>query len=489
MRRISLFAILAFHVCRQTGAGMTKGWGECYAGAMLKSGRQSLWYAFAFLLPWQTVWIAREVFVGGEKWQYATFGIYASDVALLACAVFFVFGARREVWRVVVRDRVVFMLGSLLLWTLLSSLWSIDASLALISAWKIFLMTLVFVLARYGGVSTRKTISIFLVSMAIQASLALLQWGVQHVSPSTLLGIAGHEAWQPGTSVLKTDGWRFLRAYGGFEHPNVSGGALAMAILLGVWISATTRRSRLRVGFLVMAVLSGFALVVTFSRSAWMALGCGGIVLFLGLINPWRDMFALRKIARRLMVGLFFVGVSCALGFLAVRDVAMTRFSGETLAREGSLSDRAVYMEQAMAAIREHPIRGAGGGNFTAFTMQRFPGSGSFVGAFQPVHAVPVLIFAELGAVGFVLVVSLFLCSIVFAWKRKDIFSVAILCTLLSMLLLDHWLWSGHFGMIFLGLLLGLRVRDDAASSQKGCLEDEMPESAQNRFSGKRRKA
>ena len=255
--------------------GVTKGWGECYAGAMWKSGRQFLWYAFVFLLPWQTVWIVREVFVSGEKWQYATLGIYVSDVTLLLCALFFVFGTKREVWRGVVRDRVLLLLGVFFLWALLSSLWSIDASLAFLLAWRLFLMTLAFVLARYSDVSMRKTLLVFLVSMTLQAMLALSQWTGQYVAPSTLLGVAEHDPARWGTFVLKTEGGRFLRAYGGFEHPNVLGGALAVAILFGVWLSVTAKRVSSRAVFLGMTALMSFALVFTFSRSGWMGFGIG----------------------------------------------------------------------------------------------------------------------------------------------------------------------------------------------------------------------
>lgn len=499
----------------------------CYAGAMLKSGRQFLWYAFVFLLPWQTVWIVREVFVSGEKWQYATLGTYVSDVALLLCALFFVFGTKREVWRVVVRDRVLLLLGVFFLWALLSSLWSIDASLALISAWRIFLMTLAFVLARYSDVSMRKTISIFLLSMSIQASLALSQWAGQYIAPSTLLGIAEHDPARWGTFVLKTESGRFLRASGGFEHPNVLGGALAVAILFGVWLSVTAKRVSSRAVFLGMTALMSFALVFTFSRSGWMGLLLGMGVLLLGLTRclkhslfssfprrrestlyqdsdvprenfpetclstvdsvdsvdnfPRKSRFNLSGVLRYLdsrlpclpagrrgndgmgwVSSVVIVILSFSIAFFLVRDIALSRFSEGTLAREGSLSDRALYFEQALSAIREHPVLGVGGGNFTAFTRERFPSAGTFVGAFQPAHVVPVLVFAELGAVGFVLFALPLLCWFVSAWKRRNALSMVIFCTLLPMLLLDHWLWSGHFGMMFLGLLLGVCTRMDA---------------------------
>ncbi len=486
--------------------GVTKGWGECYAGAMWKSGRQFLWYAFVFLLPWQTVWIVREVFVSGEKWQYATLGIYVSDVTLLLCALFFVFGTKREVWRGVVRDRVLLLLGVFFLWALLSSLWSIDASLAFLLAWRLFLMTLAFVLARYSDVSMRKTLLVFLVSMTLQAMLALSQWTGQYVAPSTLLGVAEHDPARWGTFVLKTEGGRFLRAYGGFEHPNVLGGALAVAILFGVWLSVTAKRVSSRAVFLGMTALMSFALVFTFSRSGWMGFGIGVFfclilssccssfirssggsgteestfshqllsigahvrknIFFCPFWLSWlrRDCLSLDATKQSFRTTLVITILSFSVAFFLVRDIALSRFSEATLAREGSLSDRVLYFEQALSAINEHPILGVGGGNFTVFTMQRFPDAGTFVGEFQPVHVVPILVFAELGIVGFLLFACLFLFWISSAWKGRNLLSLAVFFSLLSILFLDHWLWSGHFGMVFLGLLLGVCLRMDSGS-------------------------
>ena len=476
---------------------------ECYANRMIDRIRTVSWYVFVFLLPWQTVWIVREVFVGGEKWQYATAGLYVSDVALLLCAVFFLFGTRREVWRGIVCDRVVLLLGVLFVWALLSSVWAVDANLAFLSAWRLLLMTLAFVFARYGDVSIRKTLLVFLVSMALQAMLAISQWVGQYVAPSTLLGVAEHDPAQWGTFVLKTESGRFLRAYGGFEHPNVLGGALAVALLFGVWLSATAKRIFSRAVFLGMTAIMSFSPVFTFSRSGWMAFGIG-VFFFLILSSccsssicsrggsgteentfshqllsigahvrksifscsfwlSWlrRDCLSLDTAKQSFRTILVITILSFSIAFFLVRDIALSRFSEATLAREGSLSDRAMYLEQALVAIREHSILGVGGGNFTAFTRECFPNVGIFVGAFQPVHTVPILICAELGVVGFLLFLLVLLLWFSSAWRNGNMLSLAVFSLLLPILFLDHWIWSGHFGMVFFGFLLGVCRRMD----------------------------
>ena len=479
---------------------------ECYANRMIDRIRTVLWYAFVFLLPWQTVWIVREVFVGGEKWQYATVGLYVSDAALLLCAVFFLFGTRREGWRGVVRDRVVLMLGVLFVWALLSSAWAVDANLTFLSAWRLLLMMLAFVLARYSDVSMRKTLLVFLVSMALQAMLAISQWVGQYVAPSTLLGVAEHDPAQWGTFVLKTESGRFLRAYGGFEHPNVLGGALAVALLFGVWLSATAKRIFSRAVFLGMTAIMSFSPVFTFSRSGWMAFGIGVFfflilssccsssicsrggsgteentfshqllsigahvrknIFFCSFRLSWlqRNCLSLDVAKQSFRTTLVIMILSFSIAFFLVCDIALSRFSEGTLAREGSFSDRALYFEQALSVIREHLVLGVGGGNFTAFTRERLPSAGTFVGAFQPVHTVPILICAELGVVGFLLFLLVLLLWFSSAWRNGNMLSLAVFSLLLPILFLDHWIWSGHFGMVFFGFLLGVCLRMDLGS-------------------------
>ena len=43
-----------------------------------------------FLLPWQTIYITKENFLNGEKWQSGTLGFYALEGLLWLCAILFI---------------------------------------------------------------------------------------------------------------------------------------------------------------------------------------------------------------------------------------------------------------------------------------------------------------------------------------------------------------------------------------------------------------
>src|SRR3990167_6847513 len=106
--------------------------------------------ALLFLLPWQTIWLTKERFLNGVKWEYGTLGVYATEILLWTCAILFIFWYwPRAKLRVtsypasgrdpahgggglrVTKDRL-FVFACLLftLYSLLSSLWSSDRDLA-----------------------------------------------------------------------------------------------------------------------------------------------------------------------------------------------------------------------------------------------------------------------------------------------------------------------------------------------------------------------
>ena len=146
-----------------------------------------------------------------------------------------------------------------------------------------------------------------------------------------------------------------------------------------------------------------------------------------------------------------------------LHETVFPRFDTAVIAAEGSVSERVQSLWDAERVIGEGNILlGTGVGNFTAEMMRLQPDRP--VWSIQPAHNVFVLIFAELGLVGFVWFV-LFLVVGIKTWipgqarDDKNIVFFAALATLLPSLLLDHWLWTSHFGLFFLFILLGLAAR------------------------------
>jgi len=466
-----------------------------------------LLYAFVGLLPLQTVYLLREVFVGGEKWQYGTIAIYGTDILLLLSAIIFL--VTPDLIRgpgLLSRFRVKpgmteKMLMVFVLWAGLSILWAPDQMLAGYFVVKLVLAVGVFLMVKSLDEKESKVVVLLLVlGAALESALGAWQFLAQSTFASTLLGMSAHEAGQAGTSVLKLGDGRWLRAYGTLPHPNILGGFLAAALMLGIGYLArfgkdsmrTVLMSRaelresdtsLRDRFMDTVWMSGvtlagamilLGLLLTFSRSAWLGAIIGIIlILFLQKSNiEYRISNIKYKIAGILAVTLIVFS-------FVLHDQVFPRFDTAVIAAEGSVSERVQSLWDAERVVGEgNMLLGTGAGNFTAEMMRLQPDRP--VWSIQPAHNAFVLIFAELGLVGFVLfllcIVSLLKRVISSAVERslcEDLDSstrrltrndtkmvyVMVLATLLPSLFLDHWLWTSHFGLFFLFVLLGLTAR------------------------------
>jgi O-antigen ligase len=147
------------------------------------------------------------------------------------------------------------------------------------------------------------------------------------------------------------------------------------------------------------------------------------------------------------------------------------RFDRTTIEYEGSVSERVQSLYDAKTVMDATSLFfGTGAGNFTERLLW-LEGERP-VWTLQPVHNVVVLILAEIGVIGLFLW-FVFLGTILLSWKKyltslgkghiRSIFVLALL-VLLPSLLLDHWLWSSHFGIFFSFLLLGLSYDGDEES-------------------------
>jgi len=418
-----------------------------------------LWYAFVFFLPFSTVWILREVFVEGEKWQYASFGIYAAEVVLLALAVFSVASNR---WKGVFRRGVsiirspfpvLFLL--FVLWAFLSVLWADDPLIALQTSLVFFLGFLTFLFARSGKFSTRKTMMVFVAALAVHAAIGIGQFAMQYSPEVTFLGMPERVPQEPGVSVLKNDSGRWLRAYGGMAHPNVFAGAVSVAMVFALILFVTEKRRVYRSVFLIAGALFAFALVLSFSRAAWL-----GMVLVLGFLVflSWQKPREWRKRPFLFFGVVFLASAVCA---LLVQENVFPRFSQETIAVEGSISDRSTYLEQARRMIAEHTLLGVGAGNFTVETSRAHWKENSYIALFQPAHNAPLLLWAELGLIGLLLAGMLFVALVRRGISSRQLFLLAALFAILPAALLDHWLVASHFGILLVSLLAGMVSRKD----------------------------
>lgn len=359
-------------------------------------------------------------------------------------------------------------------WAGVSILWAPDRVLTGYFLVKLLLASGVFVMARsLNDVQAHWTIRILFVGVILESVLGIGQFLLQSSFVSSWLGMSGHEAWQAGTSVLKNETGRWLRAYGTFPHPNMLGGyvgaVLMMVVGSGLWHSEKSRLWWLG-GSLVMLL----GLLLTFSRAAWLGVALGGL-WFLNSCVRWfhfqqqpsvrQDGSADTRISGVWTIGMFVLAMLVFMGVLY--ETVFPRFSGSVINEEHSVAERVQSLWDARDVLESGNMwLGTGAGNMTTAMQVLEPERP--IWSVQPTHNVWVLVWAELGLAG-VMLFTAFLASVV--WQvlrgRTRLVWVGVCLSLLPSLLVDHWLWSSHFGLIFLFLILGLSNRPSPGTPEK----------------------
>ncbi len=312
-------------------------------------------------------------------------------------------------------------------------------------------------------------------AMVLQAIVALPQFVSGSSVGLTRLGeIAVKAAWS-GASVVMVGEQRWLRGYGLTQHPNLLAGCL-MTMLLVVGGFYLMQRGWRRQLLLVALSLGFVALLLTFSRAAWLGLllGSGAALLLLlwaGLRKKWDPNWA--------AIGLLVAVLSfIVLGFVVVNWQLLQPRLG--LTSQGteirSVESRAIQVPAAGALIQMHPVLGVGLGNYPTALYSLVREMVAAYPVYQPVYNVVLLVTAELGILGGVLWLGLIFLPWLNLWLRRlqvqitpwwsGISGALLALTVVSFF--DFYVWTSHQGRLVFWLVLGLWAREWQAARSEG---------------------
>lgn len=138
-----------------------------------------------------------------------------------------------------------------------------------------------------------------------------------------------------------------------FMHPNTTGSVLLLLIPLGIALAVGDIPRRLRVISGLVTVFLGLAMVLTFSRTAWL-----GLLVALGvLVMHWRHRFYLLG-ALALLAALLVLGVNVGpQSYLKSRVKSISAF-----ARDPNIEKRLIYWRGVGRMIQARPLLGYGPG-------------------------------------------------------------------------------------------------------------------------------
>lgn len=216
--------------------------------------------------------------------------------------------------------------------------------------------------------------------------------GALQVARQASIGLPGEFYLNPalsGISVIEASGVRWLRPYGLLPHPNIWAGFIVGATLGAFW--AYWRGWRWA---LLLCAFGIWLLLLSFSRGAWV-----GFAVTLALMFPlWMRRYGTRPLR-------VLLPVTLALTLTFVTLYAPLIFARGGVGQENtemrSLADRIVYTRIAHEAIQTHPLTGIGASHFPWYASNYLYHRTNYDLRGDNVHTVPLLIFAELGVVGF----------------------------------------------------------------------------------------
>ncbi len=315
--------------------------------------------------------------------DYTDFLLFAADAAMLATLAFW--GLSLLAVRRPVRLGPVYIwlpLTGLTLAGLLSALTSVDRALTLYHVVRLAALFAFFLYIVNEMAAPAVLIAAVALQGTIQAVVAIAQFLAQTSIGLQVLGeYELSPAWN-GVSIVSSGSDRILRAYGLSDHPNILGGCLAfgLIVLMAAYLGANRKtRLMLLVAFLPMSV----ALLLTFSRAAWLAFGIGAAFL-IGIQVAFHGGASLRPLLWLILAA----GLTLApftwkeADLLGVRLGANGAF-GTVPQEEQSLGERVLLVQAANRIFATDALTGIGLGAAPVAMKNAYPKLGL---DYQPPH-------------------------------------------------------------------------------------------------------
>lgn len=320
----------------------------------------------------------------------------------------------------------------------------------------------------------------------LQAIIGILQVIYQRSLGLMWLRESVIDPYMPGIAKVIFHNEAYIRAYGMLPHPNILGGFLLVSIIITYLYLKLFHVKQNRIGSLYgfVLVVQYLGIALTVSKSAIMGLCVAILYIFfvshgttkrqLDLSGHWRRIAKGDLFVKRVAVIVLAGGIVMVFLWFALR-----MFDRDALLFQ-SLRERVWYQNIALDIIHNYPILGISCGQLVFFMSQQhvYP---LLSWQLQPVHNVFLLIWSELGVVGFglfslwwILFLGMIPCrqrecfqekKNAFArmddgcrWNYLGVYVYGMIVGLLPILLLDHYLWDIQQGQFVLWFVMSVFI-------------------------------
>ncbi len=369
----------------------------------------------------------------GRRVDYLSPTLYVTDIIIFILLVS---------WFFEFRPRIRMHIAIPLLLFAVLNIWIAKNQPVALFKW---LKTAEFILLGWYIVRTKPSASFFVTTLSLgvfySSILAIVQFALQRSigGPLWWLGERTFNVDTPGIARIVLVGRELLRPYATFPHPNVLGGFIATVLPFIIIQLSNNPINKLsnkkKIYYLVTFILGTIALLLTFSRSAWV----GGVV---GIgISIWYLVYRKKKRS-------FFSSILYTIPFILIVVTVVSTVSPQ----EESVVVRRQLNAAALSMWQHSPAFGVGLGNFLVELPKNLVSRQIYF--LQPVHNIYLLALSEIGVMGFLL----------FVWFLQKIFRHPFgtwhlaFGILLMLGLVDHYPLTLQQGQLLLTVLAGMSI-------------------------------
>ena len=429
-----------------------------------KKATNYLIYLLAFILPLQTHYLIKAGSINQQSWEFGNIMLYGTDILLILIILASLANKNFEQLKNNKTIQAIKWPATALIIIATASIMAApDKALALYGLTRLVLGLVLFAIVTSSTVSKKLLITLIIASAVLQANWGAAQFLTQSTAANKWLGTSLHQSGELGTSVIEALGpdgrWeRWLRAYGGFTHPNVLGGFLALALILTLGMTlkekvseADSKKFNAYNSFWNLSlVFISTALFFTFSRNAILASSLGVLVIISYSLGQWK----------KLLAPLIIIMITVSACYWHYGYIYQARFVANSRLETKSTTERADLTKNSLALIKNKDLLGSGINNFGLAVHEQLDSKQSAFW-YQPVHNVFLLIAAEIGILGLVSFLLILFWSFKNSYQAKNYLQLALGLAMLCLMSLDHYLWTSAFGIYLFWLMLGLTSRQD----------------------------
>lgn len=316
-----------------------------------------------------------------------------------------------------------------------------------------------------------KATYLIFISGVIQSIIALFQFIFQKSLNLKYFGESVLNSEILGVAKLEIEGEKFIRAYGTFPHPNLLGTFLFLSLIAGLYfvlnqnlkipfdppkklkkinLSASSSALIQKIHFHAGLMLIFIGIIVTFSRSIWL------ITVYLGflmLLRYFKYLLNKKYLLKYLLPIIVFLIITLTsfYQFIPARLCSVN-------CQDQSLILRQNYIHFSKLIIQNNFTFGIGVGQF-APEFKKINPTDLAEWNIQPVHNLYLLIWSEIGLIGFLLI-FLFIVKNTAATNlstRNELFLIAF-GGFIILGMFDHYFWTIPQGQFLFWLALALLV-------------------------------